>query len=144
MQRRHHQVEGETKARAKNGVPLPPDGFSFANLFLEPLLPTVFYPPTFCLPPETEPHSSVCTFFYSYVFRLGLQSILHSFICCSLVNLRAILQECPLPLCYRFYGWYRVSAVCFVWLWGVLSAPVFYSYIYGFYFDQSLYLLLFG
>ena len=28
MQRRHHQGEEETKARAKNGVPLPPDGFS--------------------------------------------------------------------------------------------------------------------
>ena len=28
MQRRHHQVEGETKARAKNGVPLPSEGFS--------------------------------------------------------------------------------------------------------------------
>ena len=76
MQRRHHQGEEETKARAKNGVPLPPDGFSSALLFLEPLFPTVFYPPTFCLPPETEPLSSVCTFFYSYVFRFGLQSVL--------------------------------------------------------------------
>ena len=28
MQRRHHQGEEETKARAKNGIPLPPDGFS--------------------------------------------------------------------------------------------------------------------
>ena len=28
MQRRHHQGEEETKARAKNGFPLPPDGFS--------------------------------------------------------------------------------------------------------------------
>ena len=28
MQRRHHQGEEETKARAKNGVPLPPNGFS--------------------------------------------------------------------------------------------------------------------
>ena len=69
-------MEGETKARAKNGIPLPPDGFSSAHLFLTPLFPTVFYPPTFCLPPETEPHSSVCTFFYSYVFRFGLQSVL--------------------------------------------------------------------
>ena len=76
MQRRHHQGEEETKARAKNGVPLPPDGFSSALLFLEPLFPTVFYPPMFCLPPETEPHSSVCTFFYSYVFRFCLQSVL--------------------------------------------------------------------
>ena len=76
MQRRHHQVEEETKARAKNGVPLPPDGFSSALLFLTPLFPTVFYPPTFCLPPETEPRSSVCTFFYSYVCGLGLRSVL--------------------------------------------------------------------
>ena len=76
MQRRHHQGEEETKARAKTGIPLPPDGFSSAHLFLEPLFPTVFYPPTFCLPPETEPHSSICTFFYSYVFRLGLHSVL--------------------------------------------------------------------
>ena len=76
MQRRHHQGEEETKARAKNGVPLPPDGFSSAHLFLEPLFPTVFYPPTFCLPPETEPRSSVCTFFYSYVCGLGLRSVL--------------------------------------------------------------------
>ena len=76
MQRRHHQGEEETKARAKNGVPLPPDGFSSALLFLEPLFPTVFYPPTFCLPLETEPLLSVCTFFYSYVFRFGLQSVL--------------------------------------------------------------------
>ena len=45
MQRRHHQGEEETKARAKNGVPLPLDGFSSALLFLEPLFPTVFYPP---------------------------------------------------------------------------------------------------
>ena len=28
MQRRHHQGEEETKARAKNGIPLPLDGFS--------------------------------------------------------------------------------------------------------------------
>ena len=63
MQRRHHQGEEETKARAKNGIPLPPDGFSFANLFLEPLFPTVFYPPTFCLPPETEP-----PFIYLHLF----------------------------------------------------------------------------
>ena len=76
MQRRHHQVEGETKARAKNGIPLPPDGFSFANLFLEPLFPTVFYPPTFCFTPETEPLSSVCTFFYSYVCGLKFHSVL--------------------------------------------------------------------
>ena len=76
MQRRHHQGEEETKARAKNGVPLPPDGFSFANLFLEPLFPTVFPPPTFRLPPETEPHSFICTLFYSYVYRLGLHSVL--------------------------------------------------------------------
>ena len=69
-------MEGETKARAKNGIPLPPDGFSSALLFLEPLFPTVFYSPTFCLPPETEPRSSVCTFFYSYVFRFGLHSVL--------------------------------------------------------------------
>ena len=61
-------MEGETKARAKNGIPLPPDVFSFANLFLEPLFPTVFYPPMFCLPPETEPHSSVCTFFSIAMF----------------------------------------------------------------------------
>ena len=72
-------MEGETKARAKNGVPLPPDGFSFANLFLEPLFPAVFYPPTFCLPPETGPRSSICTLFYSYVYGFG------SFICISLV-----------------------------------------------------------
>ena len=45
MQRRHHQGEGETKARAKNGVPLPPDGFSSALLFLTPLFPTVFLSP---------------------------------------------------------------------------------------------------
>ena len=76
MQRRHHQGEEETKARAKNGIPLPPDGFSFANLFLEPLFPTVFYLPTFCLPPETELHSSICTFFYSYVYGFGLHSVL--------------------------------------------------------------------
>ena len=76
MQRRHHQGEEETKARAKNGIPLPPDGFSFANLFLEPLFPTVFYPPTFCLPLETEPLSSICTLFYSYVYWFGFQSIL--------------------------------------------------------------------
>ena len=76
MQRRNHQGEEETKARAKNGIPLPPDGFSSALLFLEPLFPTVFYPPTFCLPPETEPRSSVCTFVYSYVFMFGLQSVL--------------------------------------------------------------------
>ena len=68
MQRRHHQGEEETKARAKNGIPLPPDGFSSALLFLEPLFPTVFYTPTFCLPPETDPHSSISTFFYSYVY----------------------------------------------------------------------------
>ncbi len=80
MQRRHHQVEGETKARAKNGVPLPPDGFSSAHLFLEPLFPTVFYPPTFCLPPETEPHSFICTFFYSYVYGFWLRSVLLSVI----------------------------------------------------------------
>ena len=83
MQRRHHQGEEETKARAKNGIPLPPDGFSFANLFLEPLFPTVFYPPTFCLPPETEPLSFICTLFYSYVYGLGFS--LNSFICISLV-----------------------------------------------------------
>ena len=76
MQRRHPQGEEETKARAKNGIPLPPDGFSFANLFLEPLFPTVFYPPTFCLPPETEPLSSICTLFYSYVYWFGLHSVL--------------------------------------------------------------------
>ena len=76
MQRRHHQGEEETKARAKNGIPLPPDGFSFANLFLEPLFPTVFYPPTFCFPPETEPLSFICTLFYSYVFWFGLYSVL--------------------------------------------------------------------
>ena len=76
MQRRHHQGEEETKARAKNGIPLPPDGFSSAHLFLEPLFPTVFYPPTFCLPPETELLSSICTFFYSYVYRFGLHSVL--------------------------------------------------------------------
>ena len=76
MQRRHHQGEEETKARAKNGIPLPPDGFSSAHLFLTPLFPTVFYHPIFCLPPETEPLLSVCTFFYSYVFRFGLQSVL--------------------------------------------------------------------
>ena len=76
MQRRHHQGEEETKARAKNGVPLPPDGFSSALLFLEPLFPTVFYPPTFCLSPETEPRSFICTRFYSYVFRFGLQFVL--------------------------------------------------------------------
>ena len=69
-------MEGETKARAKNGIPLPPDGFSFANLFLEPLFPTVFYPPTFCLPLETEPLSFICTLFYSYVFWFGLYSVL--------------------------------------------------------------------
>ena len=76
MQRRHHQGEEETKARAKNGIPLPPDGFSSAHLFLTPLFPTVFYPPIFCLPPETEPLSSVCTNFYSYVFRFGFHSVL--------------------------------------------------------------------
>ena len=76
MQRRHHQGEGETKARAKNGVPLPPDGFSSALLFLTPLFPTVFYPPTFCLPPETEPLSFICSLFYSYVFWFGLYSVL--------------------------------------------------------------------
>ena len=76
MQRRHHQGEEETKARAKNGIPLPPDGFSSALLFLEPLFPTVFYPPTFCLPPETEPRSFICTLFYSYVYGLGLHSVL--------------------------------------------------------------------
>ena len=76
MQRRHHQGEEETKARAKNGIPLPPDGFSSALLFLEPLFPTVFYTPTFRLPPETEPHSFICTLFYSYVFRFGLRSVL--------------------------------------------------------------------
>ena len=80
MQRRHHQGEEETKARAKNGVPLPPDGFSSAHLFLEPPFPTVFYPPTFCLPPETEPHSFICTFFYSYVYGFGLRSVLLSVI----------------------------------------------------------------
>ena len=68
MQRRHHQGEEETKARAKNGIPLPPDVFSSALLFLEPLFPTVFYPPTFCLLPETEPLSPICTLFYSYVY----------------------------------------------------------------------------
>ena len=76
MQRRHHQGEEETKARAKNGVPLPPDVFSSAHLFLEPLFPTVFYPPTFCLPPETETRSFICTLFYSYVYGLGLHSVL--------------------------------------------------------------------
>ena len=80
MQRRHHQGEEETKARAKNGVPLPPDGFSSALLFLTPLFPTVFYPPTFCLPPETEPHSFICTFFYSYVYGFWLRSVLLSVI----------------------------------------------------------------
>ena len=76
MQRRHHQGEEETKARAKNGVPLPPDGFSSALLFLEPLFPTVFYPPTFCLPPETGPRSFICTLFYSYVYGFGFHSVL--------------------------------------------------------------------
>ena len=82
MQRRHHQGEEETKARAKNGVPLPPDGFSMpckrqALIFsLNPYSLPFFIPPTFCLPPETEPLLSVCTFFYSYVFRFGLQSVL--------------------------------------------------------------------
>ena len=76
MQRRHHQGEEETKARAKNGIPLPPDGFSSAHLFLEPLFPTVFYPLTFCVPPETEPLSFICTLSYSYVYKLGLHSVL--------------------------------------------------------------------
>ena len=76
MQRRHHQGEEETKARAKNGVPLPPDGFSSAHLFLEPLFPTVFYPPTFCSPPETELRLFICTLFYSYVNGFGLSSVL--------------------------------------------------------------------
>ena len=82
MQRRHHQVEGETKARAKNGVPLPPDGFSMpckrqaliSSLNLP--FPTVFYPPTFCLPPETGPRSFICTLFYSYVYGFEFHSVL--------------------------------------------------------------------
>ena len=76
MQRRHHQGEEETNARAKNGIPLPPDGFSSAHLFLEPLFPTVFYPPTFCSPPETELRLFICTLFYSYVNGFGLSSVL--------------------------------------------------------------------
>ncbi len=98
MQRRHHQGEEETKARAKNGIPLPPDGFSFANLFLEPLFPTVFYPPTFCLPPETEPHSSVCTFFYSYVFRHGFTPFFYLEFFCLFES--DFIRMC-FSLCYR-------------------------------------------
>ena len=132
MQRRHHQVEGETKARAKNGVPLPPDGFSFANLFLEPLFPTVFYPPTFCLPPETEPHSSVCTLFYSYVFRFGLHSVL---LFAVFLLIWEQFYKNVLCLIIGFYGLYRVSAVCFAWLcgWNWLYCPLYVSF-----FRQSL------
>ena len=47
-----------------------------ANISFEPLFPTVFYPPTFCLPPETEPRSFICALFYSYVYKLELHSVL--------------------------------------------------------------------
>ena len=102
MQRRHHQGEEETKARAKNGIPLPPDGFSSAHLFLEPLFPTVFYPPTFCLPPETEPHSSICTFFYSYVYEFGFRSVL-LFVILGLTSFTAAPLICADFLIYLKY-----------------------------------------
>ena len=43
---------------------------------LNPPFPAVFYPPTFCLPPETGPHSFICTLFYSYVYGFGFHSVL--------------------------------------------------------------------
>ena len=66
----------------KNGVPLPPEGFSMPwkrqalISSLNPPFPTVFYPPTFCLPPETGPRSFICTLFYSYVYGFGFHSVL--------------------------------------------------------------------
>ena len=47
-----------------------------SSLPCPPPFPTVFYPPTFCLPPETGPRSSICTFFYSYVYGFGFHSVL--------------------------------------------------------------------
>ena len=88
MQRRHHQGEEETKARAKNGFPLPPDGFSSALLFLTPLFPSVFYPPTFRLPPCPNP---IYLFALTSIATFTGSASLRSFICGSLVHLRAIL-----------------------------------------------------
>ena len=88
MQRRHHQVGSinqrliKLKQGQKTAFPFPPRWFLLAlqkastHLFLEPLFPTVFYPPTFCLPLETEPRSFICTLFYSYVYGFGLHSVL--------------------------------------------------------------------
>ena len=86
MQRRHHQVGSinqrliKLKQGQKTAFPFPlmfsPCLAKGTHLFLEPLFPTVFYPPTFCLPPETELRSFICTLFYSYVYGFGLHSVL--------------------------------------------------------------------
>ncbi len=88
MQRRHHQVGSinqrliKLKQGQKTAFPFPlmvsPWLCKRQALIssLNPYSLPFFIPPTFCLPPETEPLLSVCTFFYSYVFRFGLQSVL--------------------------------------------------------------------
>ena len=37
-------------------------------------IPYRFLSPTFCLPPETGPHSFICTLFYRYVYGFGFHS----------------------------------------------------------------------
>ena len=76
---------------------IPPDGFSVplqkasTHLFLTPLFPSVFYPPTFCLPPCPNP---VHLFALTYIATFTGFASPRSFICCSFLYESNFINVC--------------------------------------------------
>ena len=129
MQRRHHQVGSinqrliKLKQGQKTAFPVPLVGTycrfgtyspwwflrAFAkgkhSLFLTPLFPSVFYPPTFCLPPCPNP---VHLFALTYIATFTDFASPRSFICCSFFIWEQFYKCVLLPPCISFVDWLTV------------------------------------
>ena len=116
MQRRHHQVGSinqrliKLKQGQKTAFPFPLMVSPClckrqALLFLTPLFPSVFYPPTFCLPPCPNP---VHLFALTYIATFTDFASPRSFICCSFFIWEQFYKCVLLPPCISFVDWLTV------------------------------------